>query len=89
MPKISKQKRDRISEQILHHLFEMSPEPIFTNKIAQEVARDEEFTKAILQELKSKDLVLEVNKNSKGIEYLRRQRWRLSNTAFKAYSRQQ
>jgi predicted transcriptional regulator with HTH domain len=89
MPKISKQKKDRISEQILHYLFSVSPEAKFTADIAREVARDEEFTKFILQDLKSKTLVTEVNKNPSGINYLKRQRWILSSKTFEFYAKSQ
>ncbi len=51
MPEISKKKRSKIAEQILAHLYQSSPESQFTNKVAQEIARDEEFTKTLLQEL--------------------------------------
>jgi len=87
MPRISEAKREKISEQILHHLFSISPQPSFTSHIAEEIARDEEFTKSLLLELKSKDLIAEVNKNSQGMPYLKRQRWRLSNKAYEAYSK--
>lgn len=89
MPKISEQKKQKISEQILHHLFAISPEAAFTNKIAHEIARDEEFTKVLLEDLKSKSLVVEINKNPDGKTLIRRQRWRLSEAAFKVYSRHQ
>jgi predicted transcriptional regulator with HTH domain len=89
MPPISQQKKDKISEQILYYLFSVSPESQFTNKIAQEIARDEEFTKTILQELKLKSLIVEVNKNSKGLQYQRRQRWRISTKAHEVYSKHQ
>lgn len=89
MPKISQAKKDKIQEQILHHLFEISPDSAFTNKIAQEIARDEEFTKELLKELKSKDLIIEINKNSKGAQYSKRQRWRLANKTFEAYNNHQ
>lgn len=89
MPTISKVKKDKISEQILHYLFTISPESAHTNKIAQETARDEEFTKSILQELKKKKLIVEVNKNKDGKTYLKRQRWRLSNDVYNVYNRQQ
>lgn len=88
MPKISQKKKDKISEQILHYLFNISPVAVHTNNIAEEIARDEEFTKDILTELKSKGLVAEIKKNSDGVDYLRRQRWRLSNDAFSAYKNQ-
>jgi len=89
MPQISQQKKDKIQEQILHYLFGISPESAFTNQIAIEIARDEEFTKTLLLELKSRSLVTEVNKNPLGKQYIRRQRWRLSNPAYEAYSHHQ
>jgi predicted transcriptional regulator with HTH domain len=89
MPKISQQKKDKISEQILHYLFSVSPEAKFTADIAREVARDEEFTKSILQDLKSKTLVTEVNKNPLGTNYLKRQRWILSSKTFEFYTKSQ
>tara|TARA_Y100000310_G_scaffold336694_1_gene421927 strand:- start:2246 stop:2518 length:273 start_codon:yes stop_codon:yes gene_type:complete len=89
MPTISQKKKSKIQEQILHHLFSISPDSVFTSKIAQEIARDEEFTKALLQDLKSKNLLTEVNKNPKGIQYQRRQRWRLSQQAHNIYSKHQ
>ena len=42
-----------------------------------------------LVELKEKKLVIEINKNPTGLPYLKRQRWRLSNEAFDAYSKYQ
>ncbi len=89
MPKLSKEKKDKISEQILHHLFTTSPESKFTSEIAKEIARDEEFTKSILTELMQKKLVVEIKKNPAGIDYAKRQRWRLSNQAYDAYKKHQ
>ena len=87
MPPISKPKREKISEQILHHLFEQSPNAIFTSKIAESIARDEEFTKALLIELEKNKLVTKITKNPKGTEYLRRQRWRLSNSTYNIFKK--
>jgi prolyl-tRNA editing enzyme YbaK/EbsC (Cys-tRNA(Pro) deacylase) len=87
MPTISQKKKDKVKEQILHHLFDKSPEAIFTSKIADSIARDEEFIKTLLHELNKDKLVIAVNKNPKGIQYLKRQRWRLSDAAFQAYSK--
>ena len=89
MPRLSKEKRDKISEQILHYLFSISPESRFTSEISKEIARDEEFTKSILLELEKNKLASEIKKNSNGITYLKRQRWRLSNQAFEAYQKHQ
>lgn len=89
MPRISKKKKDKISEQILHHLYVISPQAQFTSQIAEELARDEEFIKSLLTDLKKNNFVLEVNKNSSGKEYLKRQRWRLSDKVFSAYKGKQ
>ena len=87
--KISQPKKDKISEQILNHLFFQSPKPCFTSHIALEVARDEEFTKTLLLNLKKKGLVVEIKKNPKGKEYLRRIRWKLSNKVYNYYIQNQ
>ena len=83
--KISEKKRQKISEQILALLYSKSPQALFTSQIAQELARDEEFIKKILLEIKDKNLVLEIKKNPKGKQYLRRSRWRLSDNTYTAY----
>lgn len=83
--KISELKKEKISEQILAYLYSISPKAVFTVKIAQEIIRDEEFVKKLLIKLKQKGLVVEIKKNSKGIDYVRRSRWMLSNKAYEAY----
>jgi len=75
--KISPKKREKISEQILSYLFIENPKSLFTSHIAQEIARDEEFTKKLLIDLKKKKLILEIKKNPQGINYLKRSRWKL------------
>ncbi|MBI2449073.1 hypothetical protein HYV49_02130 [Candidatus Pacearchaeota archaeon] len=87
--KISKEKKDKISEQILSILFHNFPRPQYTVNLARELARDEEFIKSILLELKEKQLVTEINKNSEGDIYLRRKRWMLSPQAYDAYKKTQ
>ena len=83
--RISEKKREKISEQILAFLFSLSPKPMFTSHIAQELARDEEFIKKLLLKLKLKKLVIEIKKNPKGVDYIRRARWQLSNSTYQAY----
>ncbi len=83
--KISSNKRDKISEQILSFLYSISPRSDFTSHIAQEVVRDEEFVKSLLLDLKKKGLVLEIKKNSKGASYIKRSRWKLSDAVYSAY----
>ena len=87
--RISEKKREKISEQILALLYSINPKSIFTYHIAQEIARDEEFVKKLLLELKKKKLIIEIKMNSKGIPYLKRSRWKLSNVAYQAYKENQ
>ena len=84
--KISDKKKEKISEQIMAFLYSQSPKLFFTVKIAHEMARDEEFIKKLLIELKSKNLVIEIKKNPKGKDYIKRSRWKISDAAFTAYS---
>ena len=85
MPTISQKKKDKISEQILHYLFTINPDSAHTNKIAEELARDEEFIKSLLLELNSKKLVILITKNPQGKTLQRRQRWKLSSSTYQAY----
>ncbi len=87
--KISQEKKDKISEQILAFLYEISPRAVFTSHIAQEIARDEEFIKELLLNLKKKHFVIEIKKNPKGKPYLRRSRWGLSDGVYEAYKENQ
>ncbi|MFH1307226.1 MAG: hypothetical protein ABIH72_00040 [archaeon] len=83
--RLSNEKRDKISEQVLSYLYHEFPNLKFTAEIAREIARDEEFIKALLLDLKDKGLVVSVKKNPKGVFYSRRIRWKLSNKAYDAY----
>jgi hypothetical protein len=87
--KISQQKREKIYEQILALLYSVSPKLLFTLNIAQEIARDEEFVKVLLLDLKKKELVIEIKKNPKGLPYTKRSRWKLSDNAYQAYKTHQ
>ncbi|PIN77808.1 hypothetical protein COV15_01290 [Candidatus Woesearchaeota archaeon CG10_big_fil_rev_8_21_14_0_10_34_12] len=87
--KISKEKRDKITEQILALLYHSFPNSMFTAEIAKEIARDEEFTKSLLLDAEKKALVLPIRKNKKGIKYLKRIRWRLTNKVHTAYKQHQ
>lgn len=89
MPRISNEKKEKIQEQLLFFLFGIFPKQVFTSDIAKELARDEEFMKVLLHELEKKDLVVKVDKNSEGVKYERRARWRISNGAYEIYSQHQ
>ena len=83
--KISDVKKEKISEQILAALYTVNPKPLFTSQVAMEIARDEEFIKKLLLDLKDKKLVVEIKKNPKGVPYLKRSRWKLSDYTYRAY----
>ena len=83
--KISQEKKDKISEHILAYLYSQNPQAIFTSHIALEIARDEEFVKKLLLDLNKKGIVIEIKKNPKGIFYLRRSRWKLTNKFYNLY----
>lgn len=83
--RLSKEKKDKISEQILSLLYQSFPKQLFTAEISREIARDEEFVKTILFELKEKNLVVNIKKNELGKMFIRRLRWQLSAEAYKVY----
>ena len=83
--KISEEKKEKIFEQILGLVYSNNFKPLFTAEIAREIARDEEFMKRLLNELKNKRLVIEIKRNPKGIIYIKRSRWRLSDKTYKNY----
>jgi len=84
--RLSQTKKDRIAEQILSFLYHSFPKQPFTAEIAREIARDEEFIKRMLFDLKEKQLVLPIRKNAKGQAFTRRLKWRLSNKVYDVYS---
>jgi hypothetical protein len=87
--KISKKKKEKICEQILGYLYSFNLKPLFTSQIANEIARDEEFVKKLLLDLKKRKLVNEIKKNPQGIDYLKRSRWVLSEATYQAYRKHQ
>jgi len=87
MSKISQKKRTKIKENILSILFDNSPRSLYTNKISEEICRDEEFVKILLEELHKERLVTKIYKNSKGKTFLARRKWQLSDSAYNAYKK--
>ena len=83
--RLSNKKKEKISEQILALLYSQNQKSLFTSNIAQEIARDEEFTKKLLIELRAKKLIVEIKRNPKGIPYSRRSRWNLSDKTYIVY----
>ena len=87
--RLSQEKIDKITEQILHYLYQSFPRNPFTAEIAREIARDEEFIKKILLGLKDKELVISINKGKDGEPFTRRLKWKLSNKVYNIYHSKQ
>ena len=87
--RLSKEKRDKIAEQVLAYLYNIFPKSAFTAEIAREIARDEEFIKSLLYELKDAELIALIKRNPKGVPYSRRHRWRLTKKTYSAYQQHQ
>ncbi|MBR9705760.1 Rrf2 family transcriptional regulator [Candidatus Pacearchaeota archaeon] len=83
--RLSQAKQEKIAEQILSHLYHVFPDQPFTAEIARDLARDEEFIKKLLFELKDKSLVVSIRKNNKGVPFTRRVRWRLASRVYDIY----
>jgi len=79
MSKISDKKIEKIKSDILAILYEKNLKPFYTFQIAEEVARDDEFTLKLLKVMEKNGLVKQANKGS-------RRKWIMSDNAYKAYS---
>jgi len=86
MVRISEIKKNKIKSNILSLLYEKFPKALFTAEISEIEARDEEFIKKLLFDLKDKGLVVSIRKNLKGIAFTRRIKWTLTNRVYDVYS---
>ncbi len=87
--RLSQEKIDKITEQILSYLYSSFPKNPFTAEIAREIARDEEFIKKLLFDLRERKLIIVIRKNSKGEVFSRRLRWKLSSKVYDIYHSRQ
>ncbi len=87
--RISQEKQKKIIEQILLFLYSVFPKQPFTAEIAREIARDEEFIKNLLFEMKKQGLIVSIRKNNKGEVFSRRIKWRLTNKIYNIYNSKQ
>jgi hypothetical protein len=87
--RLSEDKKTKIIEQILLFLYNSFPDQPFTAEIAREIARDEEFVKRLLFDLKEKEFVIPIKKNKKGESFSRRIKWRLSKKIYDIYKSKQ
>lgn len=85
MVKLSEKTIQLLKDDIMSILYENPLKAMFTNEIAVELRRNNEFTKKLLLELKKKGLVEEVNKNKRGQEYLRNKKWRIPSRVLKVF----
>jgi len=84
MSRISDKKKDRIKEDIIRELYENYPGFLYTEKISEEINRDNEFILNLLNELMKGKIVNKLNE-SKGRKVKRK--WQLDEKAFDAYKK--
>ncbi len=77
MPRISERTRHRIAEQVLGLLLDKYPIPLTTREVADELVRDKEFVKKILEMLRSQGFVRTFAKKT-GATYSRWLKWQLT-----------
>ena len=82
MSKISKQKEEKVKEDILRELYDCYPNMLWTYDVAGKIARDEEFVLRLLKELQVDGLVLEREESGK----LRvKRKWGLKGEVYNKY----
>ncbi len=85
MVRLSIQLINLLKDDIISHLYNNQLRSYFTNEIAKEIRRDNEFTLRLLSELKEQGFVEQIKKNKQGKTYLARVKWRIPNNVIKAY----
>ena len=85
MPIISDKKVKKIKEDVLSTLFDSPLNPLFTSQIAENIARDEEFTLRLLKELHKDKMIDKIDKNTVGKQFLKRRKWILKTEVYSAY----
>ncbi len=89
MVKLSEKTIKLLKDDIISILYERPLEAMFTNEIAKELRRDNEFTKKLLLELKKESLIEQVKKNKRGQQYLTHLKWRIPPKILKAFNNQE
>ena len=82
MPFISERTKHRIAEMVLGLLLDRYPMPLTTREVADELVRDKEFVKKILEMLRGQGLVRTFAKKT-GASYSRWLKWSLTDEAKK------
>ena len=82
MSKISKEKEEKIKEDLLRELYDCYPGMLWTYDVAEKIARDEEFVLRLLKELQVNGLIL-IKEESMGKNVKRR--WGLKGEVYNKY----
>ncbi len=85
MVRLSDQLINLIKDDIISHLYNNQLKSFFTNELAREIRRDNEFTLQLLLGLEQQGMVEKIRKNKQGKQYLARIKWRIPNHVIKAY----
>ena len=83
MVKLSEKTMKALKEDILSILYERPLIPLFTYKVAQELRRDNEFTKKLLMMLQKEGLVEEIDQGNRG-KFLARRKWKIPQKVLEA-----
>ena len=83
MVKLSEKTTKLLKEDILSILYERPLIPLFTYTVAQELRRDNEFTKKLLLLLQKEGLVEEIDRGVKG-KFLARRKWKIPQKVLEA-----
>jgi len=85
MVKLSSKMVSLIKDDILTFLYSNQLKSFFTNHIATEIRRDNEYALKLLLDLKQQGLIEQVKKNKQGKNYLARVKWRIPPSVIQAY----
>jgi len=85
MVKLSSKTLNLLKDDIISILYEDSLKPLLTIEIARELRRDKEFTKELLNKLKEQEILIEIKKNNKGKDYIKRSRWTINPEVLKKF----
>ena len=86
MVKLSSKTLNLLKDDIISILYEDSLKPLLTIEIARELRRDKEFTKELLNKLKEQEILIEIKKNNKGKDYIKRSRWAIKKEVISKYN---
>ena len=78
MVKLSSRILNLLKDDIISILYENNLNPLLTIEISNELRRDKEFTRRLLNELKEQGIITEIKKSNKGKNYIKRSKWAIN-----------